>query len=430
MAFPFLPVYSVHATVFDAYQVTDWSDLDDLPVATRHVLPLVLSLTQFVDKRTSVYEIKGKRNFQCRTFLCNNCDTFSCQFTRTKADARNHVEYWKLKAQPHAHSEACVQSSEIRHPLVLRNCPHFISILENGEDLKRKTIESILRVSGFGSASIHRTTFYNVRRYHLLLQRAKDIIDYWTLPRFLRRLAKKNPGTTVALQLDEQGCFYRLFLAFGTASKLFGNATANIIFVDCAASKTLFFDGVYCLFSSKDGNGNSLPLALAIIPSETVVHLAWCIQMMVKAGFDVENNPFFSDRGHLIAAARALAFEPTNLALTIFYCLEHIMRNVKGIFVIPKNSQQTVRNAIESLSESKTALQFCDNLKNNFPDTATGKAIALYLLRIHPRHYTVFANRSNFNQPSWPSDRYAGRAGLLSAGSRTIQQQFPRASSS
>jgi hypothetical protein len=245
MAFPFLPFYNVHTTVFDEYQVINWNDIEDLPIATLHVLPLVLSLSQFVDKRSSIEEFNDTRNFQSRSFFCRNCDSWSCHFRRSKENARNHVECWTLTAQPTPHSGACFQSNEIRRAKVLRNCPHFIAILENGEVLPRRTVESMLEISGFGSSSIKKSTFYKVRRYHLLLQRAKEVQDYWTLPRFLRHLARRNPGTTVALQLDDQGCFFRLFLAFGSASKLFGAVTANIIFVDCAASKTLFFDGVY-----------------------------------------------------------------------------------------------------------------------------------------------------------------------------------------
>jgi hypothetical protein len=306
VAFPFLPNHSVASTVFEAYNVRTWEDVIPKSFREAHLLELVLCLSQFVDKRTSITEIKN-RSRQLRTFVCT-CGSWKCQFQRSNALVKEKIDKWSLKAIPLPHAHGCPQTTEIIHALVLRNSQQFAALLVNkGSDYSKEDVCKSFFASGIGIRNVAPSTFYKLRRYHIYLQRARVVFQYWQLAQFLRKLCQQNVGTTAALQLDDHGCFYRLFLSFGSAPRLFGKVTLSIIFVDCAASKSLFFDGVHAFFSAKDGNGNTFPLALAIIPCESVVHMAWCVQMMQKSGFDVENNPFFSDRGHLIAAAASLA---------------------------------------------------------------------------------------------------------------------------
>ena len=50
---------------------------------------------------------------------------------------------------------------------------------------------------------------------------------------------------------------------------------------------------------------------------------------MKSIGFDIENVPFMSDRGHLLSAVRFL--QPnTGLVISVKFCLEHIIRNINS----------------------------------------------------------------------------------------------------
>ena len=64
--------------------------------------------------------------------------------------------------------------------------------------------------------------------------------------------------------------------------------------------------------------------------------------------FDIENIPFMSDRGHLLAAARFL-YKVSNIAITIKFCLEHIIRNVIARYDIPKEKVGTLRKALNEM---------------------------------------------------------------------------------
>jgi hypothetical protein len=149
---------------------------------------------------------------------------------------------------------------------------------------------------------------------------------------------------------------------------------------------------------AKLGNGSSIPLAIAHVPIEPSVHLVWLLLLLVLAGLDVEAFPWFSDRGNLLSASRIL-FSEYGLLLSIKYCLEHIIRNVTAKFGLKKSGQTQLRSLIQECQASATIGHFhfaIEKLYDN-PQSATeplqGYKIALYLLSIHPIHWTVFGNR-------------------------------------
>ena len=62
-------------------------------------------------------------------------------------------------------------------------------------------------------------------------------------------------------------------------------------------------------------------------------------------GWDIENIPFMTDRGHLLAAVRFI-YETTNIVITVKFCTEHIIRNVVHLFSIQKIKQPTLRTIV------------------------------------------------------------------------------------
>ena len=111
--------------------------------------------------------------------------------------------------------------------------------------------------------------------------------------------------------------------------------------------------------------------------------------------FDIENVPFMSDRGHFLAAVRFL-YKVSNIVIIIKFFLEHIIRHVIGRYETPKEKVSTLRKALNGMQSASTYDRFCKKMEMlHTMDLSESNEIILYMLRIHPRHWTTFGNRSD-----------------------------------
>ena len=127
---------------------------------------------------------------------------------------------------------------------------------------------------------------------------------------------------------------------------------------------------------------------------------------MKNIGFDIENVPFTSDRVHLLAAARMLKIV-SRITISVKFCIEHIIRNTIAKCDVAKYDIKKLRDIIASMQGCSTFekyLDICENLVKTWD--GVGKDIAVYIMRIHPRHWTVFGNLDTIPDTSW-MDKYA-----------------------
>ena len=69
---------------------------------------------------------------------------------------------------------------------------------------------------------------------------------------------------------------------------------------------------------------------------------------MKSMSFYIENIPFMSDWGHLIAAARYLE-RNLGIIIRVKFCLEHIIRNIIHKFGIDKKMVRELMNVVNKL---------------------------------------------------------------------------------
>ena len=100
----------------------------------------------------------------------------------------------------------------------------------------------------------------------------------------------------------------------------------------------------------------------------------------------------FVDRGHQLAAARALLVQK-GIMLNLKYCTEHIIHNVNAKFAVKADQEQSIRDAI-SASQSLTTLESYFQGAALFSDLLTGKNALEFILSIHPTNWTVYGNRN------------------------------------
>ena len=226
------------------------------------------------------------------------------------------------------------------------------------------------------------------------------------LVKYLQVYHDKNPSSSVVVQADQNNRFYRVFVSIPSSALVFKTLCIPFYFIDGTFHKTANYDGVLIQLCGKHGFGGSLRLCSAWVPTESAAHFAFFVLTMKNSGFDIENVPFMSDRGHLLADGRLLN-TVCGITISVKYCMEHIIRNTIGKFHIKKSAIPLLRKVISAMQGSDTFEKFLTNthdLADKFEDF--GKEIAVYIMRIHPRHWTVFGNLETIPDTYW-IDNYA-----------------------
>ena len=231
--------------------------------------------------------------------------------------------------------------------------------------------------------------------------------EYKYLPRFLQTLYQCNVETvSVALQVDSEHRFCRWFHGFPIA-KYHGVLTQPPYIVDCFHSKSKMYSGRIFLFASRTGFGRTVIEAIAYIPSESAGHICWLVQMCWRHGMHLE-DAIFTDQGPFLSAMNSLNLE----FLVNFYvmlCLQHIFRNIQDGFTVlfafeeEKKLFRSMMNAASFCEDQLTFFKLIFDYLHLKITSCPGKnrhlyiTLVLYILRLHPGLWTVFANAPKFD---------------------------------
>ena len=122
---------------------------------------------------------------------------------------------------------------------------------------------------------------------------------------------------------------------------------------------------------------------------------------MKAMDMDIENIPFMTDRGHMIAAVRFL-FKTTGMVISLKFCLKHLIRNDQHKFNIEKEKVGDLRKIINGMQSAHTYEIFVEKTKLlSKLNTNDCHDILVYLMKIHPRHWTIFGNRRDIPDTRW-----------------------------
>ena len=111
--------------------------------------------------------------------------------------------------------------------------------------------------------------------------------------------------------------------------------------------------------------------------------------MLIKSGICFENIAVFTDRGNLLAAS-SLIFAKLGLILNLKFCFKHIIRNVISMFHIPNDDTQPLRNIMNFIQCAVVDVVFFEYMLKL--TESYGHEVSLYVLKIHPTHYSVYGN--------------------------------------
>jgi zinc finger SWIM domain-containing protein 3 len=154
-----------------------------------------------------------------------------------------------------------------------------------------------------------------------------DIKSFQKIPAFLGRIAQADHSTYYHLE-SKDGAFHRLFLAPGPTQKAFQYCRRFIAF-DGTFWKNRW-DLTLLLAVTMDGNDEILPLAWAIVPTESNQHWNFFFKHF-KAAFPSVDDPsmtVISDRGKGLESAL-----PEQLPMASYcHCAQHICDNLMKNF--------------------------------------------------------------------------------------------------
>ena len=232
----------------------------------------------------------------------------------------------------------------------------------------------------------------------------------------------KTAGVNIslALQVDVRGRFLRLFIGLPIALYV-GELTLPILSTDAFHFQTPSFTGRAVCTVSKDGYGKAVLLSISIVPTENVRHLGWNTECNLLHGMSYQRFPLFTDQGALLAMAKALTrgdhskdqLYRTRIILNLHICAVHYVRSTYGPFKDDlKDYEKIIHGGIIDMSNSLSVDLFFSNFFIHLQNIVTQVVCAsasdlakklsvvcfygVFLLRVHPRHWSVFANLPSF----------------------------------
>ncbi|OWZ11826.1 hypothetical protein PHMEG_00015099 [Phytophthora megakarya] len=226
-----------------------------------------------------------------------------------------------------------------------------------------------------------------------MLYRAKDnVLDtldiewsksFTLIPSLLTLFQNKNPGTFVALDLDQDDQFFRAFVSLGVAIKTTRFCLPLFGFDGTNSMNNKYHGVILTLIGRETETIKRLDLQLLTLKYED--NIEWFFRNCVAAGLVFDSIPIFSDRGHIVGASEKLALE--GIRLNLKFCTIHIIRNVRKKF---KLRGKDIENAIFDVQGAPTEVKYnfaLGKLELNF-----GKATWDYVANILPVNWCVWAN--------------------------------------
>jgi hypothetical protein len=206
--------------------------------------------------------------------------------------------------------------------------------------IKVKDIFSVL-ASQF-NLQINQSTVY--RGLQVVQNNGDPSVKYSQILPLLEAYKKNNPGSSIALETNNQNKFVRCFMSFRNIDKLFSLSFSLPFICLDACSITSAQKGILASIVTQDAAMKKIiVLAVAILPNENYDNWNWMLQHFKSAApsfdnEDADNGGFFgiSDREKGLDAA-LLDILPS---IKVRKCIVHIMRNIKTIF--GKNSPKII----------------------------------------------------------------------------------------
>ncbi|XP_013699728.2 uncharacterized protein LOC106403446 [Brassica napus] len=202
-------------------------------------------------------------------------------------------------------------------------------IMHKYEDVKegQKCNDIIQIMRSDHGCEISKSLAWDAREYAINAIRGIPERSYGKIPKYLHMLREANPSTHSSYEIDGNGNFRYLFIAFGQSIRGFNRVMRQVIVIDGTFLKNKY-KGILLVTTAVDGNSNMYPIAFGIVDSENERSWEWFMRQLKVVIADDHNLAFISDRHGYIAKALENVYPSARHGI----CIHHLLNNVVTYF--------------------------------------------------------------------------------------------------
>lgn len=291
---------------------------------------------------------------------------------------------WKISAMNLKHSDNCAGSPK---PTArqLAEMRFFRQAVVTHSKSNGKLLTDTFLLNSESGIQIPRGMAYRAQR--LVVATSTDDLteSYKFIPSLLDSFAKKNPGSTISYEKDEQGHFVRAFLMPNAAS-LALLCMQQVYGIKLINYDNVSYNGSLALLIGRDGNLKSQVLAFALMPNGEMEHMKWFLSMCKAGGVRFDGCPVFCSHNQN-GLLRALAHEARNAK--IMFCVRSLIEEMNRDKNIP--SLGALEDLIWDMQSQETEEGFLKVL--NQLESLNAPA-AVFIRAVHPKNWAYYLNRS------------------------------------
>lgn len=291
---------------------------------------------------------------------------------------------WKISAMNLKHSDFCTGEAK---PTArqLAEMRFFRQAVVTHSKSNGKLLTDTFLTNSESGIKIPRGMAYRAQR--LVVATSTDDLteSYKFIPSLLDSFAKKNPGSTISYEKDEQDHFVRAFL-MPNAMSLSLLCLQQVFGIKVITFDSVSYTGSLVLLIGRDGNLQSQVLAFALLPNSEMDHMKWFLALAKAGGVRFDGCPVFCSHNQN-GLLRALAQEARNAK--IMFCVRSLVEEINRDKNIPHLG--ALEELIWEMQSQETEEGF---LKVLAQLESLNAPAAAFIRAVHPKNWTYHLNRS------------------------------------
>lgn len=291
---------------------------------------------------------------------------------------------WKISSMNLKHSKKCTGAPKPTARQLAEMRFFRQAVVTHSKSSGKLLTDTFLANSETG---IHIPRGMAYRAQRLVVANSTDDLteSYKFIPSLMDSFAKKNPGSTVSFEKDEQGHFVRAFLMPNTTS-LALLCMQQVFGIKLITYDNVSYNGSLALLTGRDGNLKSQVLAFALMPNGEMEHMKWFLSLCKTGGVRFDGCPVYCSHNQN-GLLRALAHEARNAK--IMFCVRSLIDEINRDKNIP--SLGALEELVWDMQSQPTEEGFVKVL-NQLESLNTPAAV--FLRAVHPKNWAYYLNRS------------------------------------
>lgn len=291
---------------------------------------------------------------------------------------------WKISAMNLKHSDNCTGQPKPTARQLAEMRFFRQAVITHSKSTGKLLTDNFLQNSESG-IKIPRGMAYRAQR--LVVATSTDDLteSYKFIPSLLDSFAKKNPGSTVSYEKDEQGHFVRAFL-MPNATPMALLCMQQVLGIKVVTYDSVSYNGCMTLLIGRDGDLKHQVLAFALMPNSDMDHMKWFLNMAKTGGVRFDGYPVFCSHNQN-GLLRALAHEARSAK--IMFCVRSLIEEINRDKNIPKlGALEDLIWEMQAQDTEEGFVKLLNQLESLNPSAAA------FIRAVHPKNWASYLNRA------------------------------------